>query len=333
MDKGISVIIACYNSSLLLRETIECIALQNQDNINVELIIVDNASDDNTYELALKYCKELLNITYRVEQQNVKGKNAALSLGYRLCRYSYVLICDDDNRLEPNYVKTAFAIMEANVSIGALGGIGYPIFEEPAPSWGKYGFACGAQGKESGDITQEQGWVYGAGSVYRLEVILELNKQGFQTILGTRRGQKVDVSGEDVEFCYALILLGYKIWYDERLKFKHYMPAKRMQIGKFLSLRRGDGVQSFALGLYQRVMLCPSRKVNAIFLFKYWFRFFVWNHLCLFKVSFHSLLESSTIVRYAMKQQVIYACKTSWNILYCYSVLRKFVRNINILKI
>ena len=59
----------------------------------------------------------------------------------------------------------------------------------------------------------------------------------------------------------------------------------------------------------------------------------VWNHLCLFKVSFHSLLESSTIVRYAMKQQVIYACKTSWNILYCYSVLRKFVRNINILKI
>lgn len=129
MDKGISVIIACYNSSLLLRETIECIALQNHDNINVELIIVDNASDDNTYELALKYCKELLNITYRVEQQNVKGKNAALSLGYRLCRYSYVLICDDDNRLEPNYVKTAFAIMEANVSIGALGGIGYPILK------------------------------------------------------------------------------------------------------------------------------------------------------------------------------------------------------------
>lgn len=328
-----SVIIACYNSSLLLRETIECIALQNLDDINVELIIVDNASNDNTYDLALKYCKELLNITYRVEQQNIKGKNAALDLGYRLCRYSYVLICDDDNRLEPDYIKTAFTIMEANASIGALGGIGYPIFEEPAPTWGKKGFGCGAQGKESGDITQEQGWVYGAGSVYRLNVISELNKQGFQTILGTRRGQKVDVSGEDVELCYALILLGYNIWYDERLKFKHYMPAKRMKIEKYLSLSKGDGVQSFVLGLYQRVISRPLQKVNAIFLFGYWFRFFVWNHLYLLKLSFYSLLKSSTIAQYAMKQNVIYACKTSWNVLYCYSVLKKFVRNMDILKV
>lgn len=333
MDKGVSVIIACYNSSLLLRETIECIAFQKLVNINAELIIIDNASDDNTYDLALKYCKELLSITYRVERQNIKGKNAALDLGYRLSKYSYVLICDDDNRLGPDYIKTAFTIMEANASIGALGGIGYPVFEEPAPSWGKNGFGCGAQGKESGDITQAQGWVYGAGSVYRLEVISKLSKQGFHTILGTRRGQKVDVSGEDVELCYVLILLGYKIWYDERLKFKHYMPAKRMQIEKYLSLSKGDGVQSFVLGLYQRVISHPFQKVNTIFLLGYWFRFFVCNHLCLFKFSFHSLLKPSTITQYAMKQNIIYACKTSWNILFCYGVLKKFIRNIDLLKV
>ena len=53
MNKGVSVVIPCYNSSKLLPETIAHLARQNvPEHINWEIIIVDNASTDDTAETA-----------------------------------------------------------------------------------------------------------------------------------------------------------------------------------------------------------------------------------------------------------------------------------------
>lgn len=325
MEKGFSIIIACYNSSSLLKETIEGIAQQLLGDVKTELIIIDNASTDNTYQVAQRYCKQLLEIPYRVEKQVIKGKNAALELAYNLCQYSYILICDDDNRLKPDYIQIAYRIMEEHPEIGALGGIGYPIFEVPPPEWGKEGFACGPQGWEAGDITNERGWVYGAGSVYRLSVIRDLFNKGFKNLLGTRRNEKVDVSGEDVELCYALILMGYKIWYDECLKFDHFMPERRMQLAKYLSLKRGDGVQAFTLGIYEKTIRKENMKISFLFLQRYWLIFLFKN--CLFLLLNILRFRRDDLLQKAKIQSLLYACKTACDIVHCTKILRGFYSN------
>ena len=52
---GVSVIVCCYNSAQRLQETIKHLAQQQVPAlINWEVIIVNNASTDATYEIALK---------------------------------------------------------------------------------------------------------------------------------------------------------------------------------------------------------------------------------------------------------------------------------------
>ena len=52
--KGISVIVCCYNSAERLTETIKHLAGQNVPHyIPWELIVVDNASTDNTAEISI----------------------------------------------------------------------------------------------------------------------------------------------------------------------------------------------------------------------------------------------------------------------------------------
>lgn len=52
---GVSIVICCYNSASRLPETLQHIAEQEvAANISWEVIVVDNASTDNTQEIAKK---------------------------------------------------------------------------------------------------------------------------------------------------------------------------------------------------------------------------------------------------------------------------------------
>jgi hypothetical protein len=35
--------------------------------------------------------------------------------------------------------------------------------------------------------------------------------------------------GEDTEYCLRLVLSDYRLWYDEHLVFRHFMPARRLE--------------------------------------------------------------------------------------------------------
>ena len=273
---GVTILIATYNGASRIAETIAHIAVQKGlDEFDCELIVIDNASTDNTSAVAESACAQLpAKIPFRIMHQPVSGKNAALEMGYAAAQYAYVLICDDDNLLAPDYLQTGYRIMEAIPKIGALGGLGVAVFEAEAPDWCPEGYACGPQGSRSGDITDiekgERCAVFGAGCFYRMSALEQLWKLGFENILSTRRGQRVDASGEDYELCHAMALIGYKIWYDERLQFHHLMPAARMTIAKLLSLKKGDGVQDYVLRLYIKAL--RRRSMSRLYLVRFWFK-------------------------------------------------------------
>lgn len=327
--KGITILIATYNGASRITETISYIGAQKGlDEFDCELIVIDNASHDNTRDMAKAACERLpKNIPFQVLQQPIAGKNAALEVGYAAAKYEYILICDDDNFLAPDYLLTGFRIMEAIPQIGALGGLGVAVFETEAPDWCPEGYACGPQGSRSGDISDvakgERCAVFGAGCFYRMSALRQLQSLGFENILSTRRGQRVDVSGEDYELCHAMALIGYKIWYDDRLLFRHLMPAARMTIAKLLSLKKGDGVQDYVLRLYVKAL--RRRSMSPLYLVRFWFK-------SLYKAVVTSVEFS---LKYLFKRTIKHRCQmacaqyrliTVLDIPYCIRVSRKFMK-------
>ena len=254
LAKGISIIICCYNSAKRLPDTLRHIALQQVPaHIPFEVVIVNNASKDTTAETATALWRALGEpAPFRVVDELQPGQTKAREKGIETAQYEYLLFCDDDNWLDKDYVHIAFELMEANPQIGALGGLGIPECEIEPPHWFNTfanNYAVGKQGESSGDITVSKEYVNGAGAVFRKSALLNLKKNGFR-LYTTGRTNSGTLSGDDNELAYAMILAGYKIWYDERLTFKHFITKERLNYDYLKNLNKGFGISHAVLTPY-----------------------------------------------------------------------------------
>jgi len=236
--KGISVVVCCYNSAWILPQTTQYLKSQNIQEIDYEIIFVDNNSTDNTQEIIHNSFKET-SISYSIVRECEQGLALARSRGIKNAKYDYVIFCDDDNWLESNYVQRAYDLMETNEQIGILGGCAVPEFEGSVnEELNLSGLAINPQSESSGDITSKKGHVYGAGAVFRKEGFYKLDQIGYATLLKDRSGKELS-SGNDTELCYAFRLLGYRIYYDDSLKFRHFISESRMTKQYLKRLRAG----------------------------------------------------------------------------------------------
>jgi len=228
---NISVIICCYNSAKRLPQTLRHIREQQTDQAAFwELIIVNNNSTDNTLEVAAAELEKFpLKNTAIVEETN-PGLSFARKKGIERSSGQYILFCDDDNWLAPDYLQRSLNIMSADPKIGMLGGMGTAFTDHETPEWFddfKLTYAVGPQNNGAGDITKTKGYVYGAGAVVRKNALEQVYERGFIHALSDRIGNKL-ISGGDNEIGYALALIGFKIYYTPDLKFKHYIPMERI---------------------------------------------------------------------------------------------------------
>ncbi len=266
MNKGVSIVICCYNSSLLLPQTLKHLSLMRvPENIPYEIILVDNASSDNTSEIARRLISEN-NITapFKILHQPLQGLSYARKMGIENAKYEYILFCDDDNWLNDNYVELSFKVMEDNAEVGALGGESEAVIEGIRPEWfNKFeqSYSVGRQSEIAGDITREAGLLWGAGMVIRKSAFDELSSSGFRSLLSDRKGGLL-TSGGDSELCYALRLAGWKIWYEPRLKFRHYIPRERLEWKYLRKLNRAFGAQKVNFDPYVLALTTESGKQN-----------------------------------------------------------------------
>lgn len=232
--EGISIIICCYNSGLRLPETLKHIAiLDGLDAISAELIIVDNASSDDTAAIAAKEIakSEYFSGNHKIVHEGKPGLSWARKKGISEAKYDYILFCDDDNWLDNNYLKVSMRLMAQYPKAGVLGGVGTPCFESgEKPDWfdehqGVY--AIGKQADQDGVIPAERSYVYGAGSVWQKKALNEIIAS---PLLVTGRLKNKLTSSDDNELCYKAIALGYEVIFSSDLKFIHFIPASRLSL-------------------------------------------------------------------------------------------------------
>jgi glycosyltransferase involved in cell wall biosynthesis len=164
---GVSVVLCCYNSSSRLPTTLLHLAKQEfKTAVPWEVLIIDNGSTDNTCDLALSEWKNYgSEAPLRVIVEPIPGTAAARETGIKKSKYEFILYCDDDNWLCPDYVENAYEVMMSNQAISALGGQGQAVCEIEPPKWFdtfKSNYATGPQGKpgKASEIYIQRGFVY-----------------------------------------------------------------------------------------------------------------------------------------------------------------------------
>lgn len=103
----VSLITVCFNSEETIRTTIESVL--NQTYPNIEYIIVDGLSKDNTLEIVREYDEKFneKGYTYRVISEKDDGLYDAMNKGIRLATGELIGIINSDDWYEPIAVETA----------------------------------------------------------------------------------------------------------------------------------------------------------------------------------------------------------------------------------
>jgi len=239
---GISIILCCHNSAERLGATLKHLADQAlPDKIPVELILVNNASTDDTVTVALiEWAKHETPIVMRVVDEENPGVVHARMRGVAEAHYVMIVFCDDDNWLMDNYLSIAWDRMSVNPKVGALGGQGIAVSDVPFPDWfeqNKSGYACAPQFHKSGICTGRM-YLWTAGMITRKSILTTVFHPDHPMLL-TGRKEGFTLSGEDMEICKRIILLGYDLYYDSGLVYKHFIPAGRLTKDYLEQLNQG----------------------------------------------------------------------------------------------
>lgn len=106
-DKSISVVIPTYNMGNMVGAAIESVNRTSVE--DVEVIVVDDGSEDHTASVVRRYAEELaLNVDVRFCRQGNGGKSSAVNRGLREARGTYVSILDADDQLAKGGLDVLF---------------------------------------------------------------------------------------------------------------------------------------------------------------------------------------------------------------------------------
>lgn len=111
----VSVILVTWNSAQYLRRCLD--GLRQQTHRSVELIVVDNASSDDSIALVEADAKTL------IRNDTNRGFSAAVNQAVCEANGTFVLLLNPDCFLEPSYIEQLVAVIHATPDVGSATGM------------------------------------------------------------------------------------------------------------------------------------------------------------------------------------------------------------------
>jgi glycosyltransferase involved in cell wall biosynthesis len=229
----ISVVIATRNRSALLGLTLEALARQRWPREQLDVIVADNGSADDTRQVVEGARDAGLPVRYLFVAE--PGKSHAVNAALRLTRGDLIAFTDDDVEPEPEWLAgLARAIEETGADF--LAGRILPRWEVAPPAWMSASLhgvlAIPDNGPARLPITAAVPspiMPIGSNMAVRSAVIARVG--GLRTDLGKLEGSLR--TGEDHEFFRRLLQAGYCGVYEPSAVVRHFVPASRLNRGYF----------------------------------------------------------------------------------------------------
>ena len=117
MSMLISIVVPVYNSSNFLHKLLDAVDLQkNESNWNLELILVDDGSKDESFREIEKLSKDY-DFIKGIKLARNFGHQAAVRTGLSFCKGDYVAIIDDDLQDPPNLLPMFFEYLDKGYDV------------------------------------------------------------------------------------------------------------------------------------------------------------------------------------------------------------------------
>ena len=213
---NISFIIPFFNESKYLFETLDSINKQRLDDLQIEVLLINGMSKDDSKEIAMKFINEnqSSNIFYRL-MENEKIKTAyAFNLGIKESKAEIIGFGGSHTIYPENYIRIAYDLF-LKINADVIGG-GHNNYVPDKSTFHGEAMACLyrspiGSGVASYHRKNKPGYVDTVyGGFYKKEIFNDIG--GFNTSL---------VKNQDNEFNARVLSSGYKIYYDPSLSTKY----------------------------------------------------------------------------------------------------------------
>jgi glycosyltransferase involved in cell wall biosynthesis len=174
----ISIVICTHNRADLARDAILSVLEQDFPRDEYELLIVDNASTDNTRAMAQEICKTHSNVRY-IFESNV-GLSHARNRGWMEASGEYVGYLDDDAKASAQWLSAAYTVVK-DIHPEAFGGPYYAFYNTPKPRWFKDEYGSHSKSNSARPLEKEE-LLNGGNMFVRRDVLVRLG--GFDPKLG-----------------------------------------------------------------------------------------------------------------------------------------------------
>jgi len=238
-----SIIICTHNRAHLLNHALHAVLKQAHDQRQVEILVVDNCSVDDTKvvveSIKLESC---LTIQYLYEPK--LGLSHARNRGIAASAGDILIFLDDDAR--PQSVRWLGNIVSAfrDSRVAAAGGDICPVWPSGGqrPNWlhDLLLYPLGLTAFKYQDITELHYPLYpwGANIAFRKKAVMELG--GFDTRFG--RVGHILSSGEESVLCLQLEQRGHKVVYVPNAIVGHMISETRLNDSWFLKRAKYQGI-------------------------------------------------------------------------------------------
>jgi GT2 family glycosyltransferase len=264
----VSIVIVNYNTFTLTCQCIQSI-LDKTQYISYEIILVDNASKECDAQLFKDKFPEIVLIKNSENSGYAKGSN----LGIAVAKGEYILLLNSDIELINNAVYEAYQFMKNDRKIGAMSGrLLYPD--------GKVQGVTGRFPSITSELrellrlnkvlTQEQRATYYLGSEFDHETSIEADwvwgaffmfpKEILNQFPENKLQEDFFMYCEDVQWCWYIRKMGYKIMYSPNPVAYHYISgssqlseeekARKKTIPNMVTLLRKERGYFYTLVLY-----------------------------------------------------------------------------------
>lgn len=229
----ISVVICTYNRADRLIFALEGLCCQSLPIQCFEILVVDNASTDNTQQICTRYQEHLPNLRYIYEP--VRGLSKARNTALQQAHGEYIAYLDDDAIPCEAWLQT---ILETFKTVAptpvCVGGPIYPLWESPKPEWVpkevEYLFSILDFGNQPQWLKLPK-YPFGANMTFQRHALCKAG--GFDEQLG-RQGKNL-LSGEEYLLYRTLVEQGRGLfYYSPQASVQHFIAKERNNLNWML---------------------------------------------------------------------------------------------------
>lgn len=116
----VSVIVPCRNEKEFIAQCLDSIIMNDYPKINLEVIVVDGASNDGTKDIVNEYCRKYSYIHILDNQKKIQS--AALNIGIMNAKGEIIIRMDAHNRYEEKYISNCLKYLH-KYKVDNVGGV------------------------------------------------------------------------------------------------------------------------------------------------------------------------------------------------------------------